>query len=64
MMVARAAATARSVEGDAIRKAVEQGGEYQGAGAVYDFAPTQHVGITKNPYFVGQYLGGKPAISQ
>lgn len=64
MIVAKAATAAKSVAGPAIKTAVEQGGEYAGAGAIYDFSATQHVGITKNPYFVGQFTNGHAVISQ
>lgn len=60
MMVAKAAEAAKSIDGEGVRVAFEKLGEYQGAGATYDFSVTQHVGITKNPYLVGTIVNGQP----
>ena len=59
MIVAKAAAAANSVSGPALRDAIQAVGEYRGAGATYDFNAGQHVGITKNPYFVGRFVNGQ-----
>ncbi len=64
MLLAKAATAANSVAGPAIKDAIERVGAYNGAGAVYDFSDKQHVGITKNPYFVGQFVNGRPTVSK
>ena len=61
-MMAQAMEAAKTIEGTAIRDAFEKIGHYDGAGAPYDFSPTQHVGITKNPYLIAYVKNGKLAI--
>jgi branched-chain amino acid transport system substrate-binding protein len=62
LMMAQAMEAAKSTEGTAVRDAFETIGPYVGAGAPYDFSPTQHVGITKNPYVIAYVKDGKLAI--
>ena len=60
MVVAKAATAANTTAGPALRDAVQALGEYRGAGATYDFSASQHVGITKNPYYMARFAGGQP----
>lgn len=62
LMLAQAMEAAKTTEGTAVRDAFEKIGPYVGAGAPYDFSPTQHVGITKNPYVIAYAKDGKLAI--
>ncbi len=62
LMMAQAMEAAKTIEGTAVRDAFEKIGPYVGAGAPYDFSPTQHVGITKNPYLIAYVKNGKLAI--
>jgi ABC-type branched-subunit amino acid transport system substrate-binding protein len=62
LMMAQAMEAAKTIEGTAVRDAVETIGHYVGAGARYDFSETQHVGITKNPYVIASVKDGKLAI--
>jgi ABC-type branched-subunit amino acid transport system substrate-binding protein len=61
LMMAQAMEAAKTTEGTAVRDAFENIGPYVGAGAPYDFSPTQHVGITKNPYVIAYVKDGKLA---
>lgn len=62
LMMSQAMEAAKTTEGTAVRDAFEKIGPYVGAGAPYDFSPTQHVGITKNPYVIAYVKDGKLAI--
>jgi ABC-type branched-subunit amino acid transport system substrate-binding protein len=62
LMMVQAMEAAKTTEGTAVRDAFEKLGPYVGAGAPYDFSPTQHVGITKNPYVIAYAKDGKLAI--
>jgi branched-chain amino acid transport system substrate-binding protein len=62
LMMAQAMEAAKTTEGTAVRDAFEKIGHYVGAGAPFDFSPTQHVGITKNPYLIAYVKDGKLAI--
>ncbi|RAI44739.1 ABC transporter substrate-binding protein [Rhodoplanes roseus] len=62
LMLTQAMQAAKTTEGTAVRDAVEKIGPYVGAGASYDFSPTQHVGITRNPYVIAYVKDGKLAI--
>jgi ABC-type branched-subunit amino acid transport system substrate-binding protein len=64
LMMAAAMKKANSVDGTAVRDAFEQLGSYEGAGASYQFTADQHIGITKNPYVIGQVKDGKLALNQ
>jgi branched-chain amino acid transport system substrate-binding protein len=59
MVTAKAVETAKSTDGSAIRDAVEKISGYQGAFAVFNFSPEQHVGITQNPFKIGVVRDGK-----
>lgn len=59
MVIAKAAATSKSVEGPAMRDAIETLPSYQGAIAAYNFSPEQHVGITVNPLYLATVRDGK-----
>jgi branched-chain amino acid transport system substrate-binding protein len=59
MMIAQAVKAAKSVDGAAVRDALETLTAYQGAFTSYSFAPDNHVGITKNPYVMGAIRDGK-----
>jgi ABC-type branched-subunit amino acid transport system substrate-binding protein len=45
--------TAKSTEGPALRDAFEKISGFQGAFAIFNFSPGQHVGITENPFTIG-----------
>jgi ABC-type branched-subunit amino acid transport system substrate-binding protein len=62
LMMSQAMEAAKTTEGTAVRDAFEKIGPYVGAGAPYDFSPTQHVGITKNPYVIAYVKERKLAI--
>lgn len=64
MIVAKAAAAANTASGAALRNAIQEVAEYKGAGATYQFSPTQHVGITRNPYYVGHFVNGEARPAQ
>ena len=51
--------SANSVDGEAVRTAMEKLSGVQGAIARYDFSPEQHVGITENPFVIGVVRNGK-----
>lgn len=53
MIIAKAAEIAHSLKGPAMRAALEQVHGFQGAISVYNFAPTEHNGITENPFVIG-----------
>jgi ABC-type branched-subunit amino acid transport system substrate-binding protein len=62
LMMAQAMEAAKTTEGMAVRDAFEKIGPYVGAGAPYNFSPTEHVGITKNPYVIAYVKAGQLAI--
>ena len=53
MLIAKAVEVAKSTEGPALRDALEKISGFQGAFAVFNFSPEQHVGITENPFAIG-----------
>jgi branched-chain amino acid transport system substrate-binding protein len=53
MLIAKAVEIAKSAEGPALRDALEKISGFQGAFAVFNFSPEQHVGITENPFTIG-----------
>ncbi|WP_460450820.1 ABC transporter substrate-binding protein [Alsobacter sp. SYSU BS001988] len=59
MLIAAAAEKAKSLEGPAMRDALETLPSTQGAFAQFNFSPEQHVGITKNPFEIGVLRDGK-----
>lgn len=54
MLIAKAVEAAKSVEGPAVRDAIEHLPTYQGAFTAFSFSPEQHVGIVKNPYVIAR----------
>ncbi|MCO5066682.1 MAG: ABC transporter substrate-binding protein [Rhizobiaceae bacterium] len=58
MLVAKAVEDAKSVEGPAVRAALEKIAGFQGVMSKYTFAPGAHVGVTENPFVVGVAQGG------
>jgi ABC-type branched-subunit amino acid transport system substrate-binding protein len=61
MVIAKAAEIAKSVDGTALRDAVEKVPSYQGAFAAFHFSAEQHVGITENPFRMAVVKDGKLA---
>jgi branched-chain amino acid transport system substrate-binding protein len=59
MLIAQAVEAAKSVQGPAVRDAIEHLPPYQGAFTAFVFAPDQHVGIIKNPYVVARVDNAK-----
>jgi branched-chain amino acid transport system substrate-binding protein len=59
MLIAKAVEAAKSVEGPAVRDAIEHLPPYQGAFSAFAFSPEQHVGITKNPYVIARVENAK-----
>lgn len=59
MMAAAAIQKAKSFDGPKVREALETISGYQGTGGVYSFSPTNHYGITQNPYVLATFAGGK-----
>jgi branched-chain amino acid transport system substrate-binding protein len=59
MMAAAAIQKAKSFDGPKVREALEAIAGYQGTGGVYSFSPTNHYGITQNPYVLATFAGGK-----
>ncbi len=55
---------ANSFDGPKVRDALETISGFQGTSGVYDFSPTDHHGITKNPLFLGEIIDGKVKIVQ
>jgi ABC-type branched-subunit amino acid transport system substrate-binding protein len=55
---------AHSFDGPKVRDALETISGFQGTSGVYDFSPTDHHGITKNPLFLGEIIDGKVKIVQ
>ena len=58
MIIANGVAAASTDAGPAVRDAIEKLPTYQGAAAAYSFSAEQHVGIVKNPFFIGMVAGG------
>jgi ABC-type branched-subunit amino acid transport system substrate-binding protein len=58
MIIANGVNAAKTDAGPAVRDAIEKLPTYQGAAASYSFSPEQHVGIVKNPFFIGTIAGG------
>ena len=59
MMTVDAINASKATGGAALRDAFEKLPAYQGAGAAYAFSADQHVGIVKNPFFMGKVKDGK-----
>ena len=62
MLVKRAVEAANSVEGAAVRDALEKIQGYQGTTGVYNMSPTVHQGLTENPLFLARIKDGKVEI--
>lgn len=64
MVIANGVNAAKTDAGPAVRDAIEKLPTYQGAAASYSFSPEQHVGIVKNPFFIGTVQGGKLVLAK
>jgi branched-chain amino acid transport system substrate-binding protein len=64
MVIANGVTAAKTDAGPAVRDAIEKLPTYQGAAASYSFSPQQHVGIVKNPFFIGTVQGGKLVLAK
>lgn len=64
LLLKEAVQKANSFDGPKVRDALETISGFQGTSGVYDFSPTDHHGITKNPLFLGQIVNGKVKIVQ
>ena len=64
MIIANGVNAAKVETGAPVRDAIEKLPTYQGAAASYSFSPEQHVGIVKNPFFVGTVQGGKLVLAK
>jgi len=64
MVIANGVNAAKAETGAPVRDAIEKLPTYQGAAASYSFSPEQHVGIVKNPFFVGTVQGGKLVLAK
>lgn len=64
MIIANGVNAAKTDAGPAVRDAIEKLPTYQGAAASYSFSPEQHVGIVKNPFFIGTVQGGKLVLAK
>lgn len=63
LLLADAIKRAKSTDGDAVRKALEDAGPFEGSSGTYDFSATAHYGLTRNPLFLAQIRGdADPAI--
>ena len=64
MVIAQGVTAAKTTDGPAVRDAIEKLPTYQGAAASYSFSAQQHVGIIKNPFFIGTVQGGKLVLAK
>ena len=64
MVIANGVTLAKTDAGPAVRDAIEKLPTYQGAAASYSFSAEQHVGIVKNPFFIGSVQGGKLVLAK
>lgn len=64
MVLAKAVEIAKSTDGTAVRDATEKVPSYQGAYAVFNFSPEQHVGITENPFLIGKAVDGELVVAE
>jgi ABC-type branched-subunit amino acid transport system substrate-binding protein len=62
MITAAAIQKAKSFEGAKVRDALDSMPGFQGTTGVYNFSPTNHYGITQNPYVLATIAGGKVKI--
>jgi ABC-type branched-subunit amino acid transport system substrate-binding protein len=64
MVIANGVTLAKTDAGPAVRDAIEKLPTYQGAAASYSFSAEQHMGIVKNPFFIGTIQGGKLVLAK
>jgi branched-chain amino acid transport system substrate-binding protein len=64
MVIANGVNAAKTETGPGVRDAIEKLPTYQGAAASYSFSPEQHVGIVKNPFFIGTMQGSKLVLAK
>ena len=62
MITVAAVQKAKSFEGPKVRDAVETITGFQGTTGIYNFSPTNHQGITQNPFALATIQGGKVKI--
>lgn len=62
MLVAEASAQAKSVEGKAIRDALNKIDGFVGTSGIYSYVSPDHYGVKQNPYYIGVIDGGKLKI--
>jgi ABC-type branched-subunit amino acid transport system substrate-binding protein len=62
MITAAAIQKAKSFEGAKVREALDSMPGFQGTTGIYNFSPTNHYGITQNPYVLATIAGGKVKI--
>ena len=62
MITAAAIQKANSFEGAKVREAFDSMPGFQGTTGIYNFSPTNHYGITQNPYVLATIAGGKVKI--
>jgi ABC-type branched-subunit amino acid transport system substrate-binding protein len=62
MITAAAIQKAKSFEGAKVRDALDSMPGFQGTTGIYNFGPTNHYGITQNPYVLATIAGGKVKI--
>ena len=62
MIIVNAVEKAKSFDGPKVRDAIETLTSFQGSAGFYEFSPTSHYGVVKNPYRVGALEGGKLKI--
>jgi ABC-type branched-subunit amino acid transport system substrate-binding protein len=65
MVIEKGVAAAKTTDGEKVRDAIEKLAPFQGAAAGYAFSPEAHMGIVKNPFFIGVVQqGGKLALAK
>lgn len=64
MLTAKAIEEGKSFEGATVRENLEKITGFQGTTGTYDMSPTQHQGISTNPFVIAQIIDGKVRIAQ
>jgi ABC-type branched-subunit amino acid transport system substrate-binding protein len=64
MVIEQGVTAAKTTDGTAVRDAIEKLPPFQGAAASYAFSPEAHMGIVKNPFFIGVVQGGKLSLAK
>jgi ABC-type branched-subunit amino acid transport system substrate-binding protein len=64
MVIASGVTAAKTTDGAAVRDAIEKLPTYQGAAASYSFSAEHHMGIVKNPFFIGSVQGNKLVLAK